>query len=61
MTQPLKLRDYLAGQALIGLLAQNAHPAAPGVSRADYAQLACDAYLLADTMLEARVAGEESA
>jgi hypothetical protein len=52
----MTLRDYFAGQALIGLFAQNAHPDAPGVGNRDYLNLAWEAYQVADAMLNLRSA-----
>jgi hypothetical protein len=46
----LRIRDYFAGQALVGLLASDAGAGLPPRS------VAQDAYLLADAMLAAREA-----
>ena len=45
------LRDYFAAAALTGQLASYASPKAPP---ADYAEIAKDAYIMADAMLRAR-------
>ena len=47
----MTLRDWFAGQALVGLLAEQSHPDCGGQS---YCDLTESAYTLADIMLEVR-------
>ena len=49
----MSLRDYFAGQALVGLLAECAHPAAVG-SWSQTTELSAKAYEYADAMLATR-------
>lgn len=50
----MTLRDWFAGQALVGVFASTAHPASPGIGRQDYPLAAIDAYVIADAMLAER-------
>jgi hypothetical protein len=51
----MSLRDYFAGQAIIGLLAETAEAASYGrLRREQYASFASECYGLADAMLAAR-------
>jgi hypothetical protein len=47
----MSLRDYFAGQALVGFMA---HPKAPPIEPADAKKLAADSYDVADAMIAAR-------
>jgi len=51
-TEGMSLRDYFAGQALVGLAALSAHPQSP-----DIAGQAIMAYEMADAMLKERGKG----
>jgi len=52
----MSLRDYFAGQALIGLLASPVAPSTDGVAITSHLAYAKSAYLWADSMLSAREA-----
>lgn len=54
----MSLRDWFAGQALVALFSQSAHPLSPGIGETAYIEAAWQAYRLADAMLVARHARE---
>jgi len=49
-----ELRDYFAGQAMVGLLSSCAHPEAVGSNHASYPESSAHAYEIADAMLAER-------
>lgn len=50
----MSLRDWFAGQALIGLLSATSHPKSTGPSQEPAEVYALNAYILADAMLAER-------
>ena len=62
LTDPgMTLRDYFAGQALVGVIANGQYEAGKKVNENNFAQvLAKTVYNLADAMLEAREKGQSN-
>lgn len=54
MQYGLSIRDWFAGQALIGLFAQCGNPDNDGITASDYQAAGQHAYIIADMMLLAR-------
>jgi hypothetical protein len=54
-TGGMRLRDWFAGLAMQGMLAEAAHPQHLGYGLKDFPSLAEEAFYLADAMLKARI------